>query len=398
MARIDRAVSRKLFAALDNFRIELPSWGFADSGTRFGKFIQPSAAETIEEKIADAAMCHRLTGACPSLAVHYSWDFRPEQDPREVARLARRQGIRIGAINPTLFQDEQYKYGSLASPDGKARAAALAQMIDCIRIAKAVGSKLLSLWFADGTSYPGQDDLVRRKHAMADGLRKLHAAMPRDMMMLVEYKPFEPTFYHTDIADWGMSYVLCRQAGPRARVLVDTGHHLPGCNIEHIVAFLLDEGMLGGFHFNDRKYADDDLTLGSIDPYAMFRIFNVIAQHEYATGRRAAIAYMIDQSHNEKPKIEAMLQTVDRTQTLFLKAQLVDRRALAAAQKKQDIVAAEQCLVDAYETDVRPVLAAWRRSHGLPVDAIAALRKSGYVEKSTGERQWRHGGEDDIPF
>lgn len=386
----------KLFAALDAFQIELPSWGFADSGTRFGKFKQPAAAETIEEKIADAGLCHKLTGACPTLAVHFQWDFEDYIDPRHTARLARKHGIRIGAINPTLFQDECYKYGSLASPDPAARKAALEQMLECVEVAKAVKSKALSLWFADGTNYPGQDNLRRRKLAMAEGLRKLHKALPRGMTMLVEYKPFEPAFYHTDIADWGMSYVLCKQAGPRAKVLVDTGHHLPGCNIEHIVAFLLDEGMLGGFHFNDRKYADDDLTLGSIDPYAMFRIFNMIAQHEFDTNRKATIAYMIDQSHNEKPKIEAMVQTVDRTQTLFLKAQLVDRKKLAAAQAKQDIVAAEQCLVDAYETDVRPLLAKWRKSRGLPPDPLAELRRGKYIEKLAEERT--HRDDMEIPF
>ena len=393
MAKINTA---SLFAALDAFKIELPSWGFADSGTRFGKFPQPAAATTIEEKIADAALCHKLTGACPTLAVHFQWDFEDYTNPRYTAGLAKRKGIRIGAINPTLFQDECYKYGSLASPDASARKAALDQMIECVELAKAVKSKALSLWFADGTSYPGQDNLRRRKRAMAEGLKALHKHLPRGMTMLVEYKPFEPTFYHTDIADWGMSYVLCKQAGPQAKVLVDTGHHLPGCNIEHIVAFLLDEGMLGGFHFNDRKYADDDLTLGSIDPYAMFRIFNVIAQHEFDTGKKADIAYMIDQSHNEKPKIEAMVQTVDRAQILFAKAQLVDRKKLAAAQAKQDIVGAEQCLVDAYETDVRPLLAKWRRKHGLPPDPLAELRRGRYIEKIAEERTSMRNSE--IPF
>ncbi|MHB1156198.1 MAG: TIM barrel protein [Phycisphaerales bacterium] len=376
----------QLFKALDRFQIELPSWGFADTGTRFGKFFQPSAASTVEEKFADAGLCHQLTGICPTVAVHVLWDFKPGQDPRDVVKLAKKHGVKIGSINPNVFQDQCYKLGSLCSPDAFARKQAFDHIADCITLGKAVKSDLVSLWFADGTNYPGQDNITRRKHDMQIALKKLHDKMPAGMTMLVEYKPFEPGFYHTDIADWGMSAFFAQHAGKQAKVLVDTGHHLPGCNIEHIVAFLLDENLLGGFHFNDRKYADDDLTLGSIDPYAAFRIFNVIAQHEFDTGKQAKIAYMVDQSHNLKNKMEASLGTVDMAQKLYLKSQLVDRKKLAAAQNKGDIVMAERCLVDAFETDVRDLLAEWRMSHDLPPDPVAEYRAGGHQQRAATER------------
>jgi len=381
-----REQEERILKALDEFKIELPSWGFADTGTRFGKFYQPAAASTLEEKLADAAEVHRLTGTCPSVAVHVLWDFRPDQDPKEVVRLAESFGVRIGAINPNVFQDQEYKLGSFCSPDPVARKKALDHTLYSIEIGRAVGSTLLSMWLADGTNYPGQDNIVRRKHDLEAAFKTIHDAMPPGMKVLIEYKPFEPAFYHTDIADWGMSYVLAKHSGPNAKVLVDTGHHLPGTNVEHIVAFLLDEGMLGGFHFNDKKYADDDLELATIDPYAVFRIFNVIAQHEFDTGRKPEIAYMVDQSHNLKPKIEAMIQTVDMAQILYAKAQLVDRKAQAVAQQACDIVAAERYLVDAFQTDVRPVVAEWRKSKGLPVDPLKAHRESGYVERVAKER------------
>lgn len=380
---------RKIFKALDGFKIELPSWGFADTGTRFGKFFQPAAASTLEDKFHDAGLVHQLTGACPAVAVHVLWDFPPGQDPKAVARLARKHGVKIGAINPNVFQDLHYKLGSFCSPDPKARRAALDHTLESIKIGRQVGSKALSMWLADGTNFPGQDSIYRRKHDLQRAFRHLHGVMARTWpgsTLLVEYKPFEPAFYHTDIADWGMAYVLAKYAGPRGKVLVDLGHHLQGTNVEHIVSVLLDEGMLGGFHFNDRKYADDDLTIGSIDPYAVFRIFDQISQFEFDKGKPAAIAYMVDQSHNLKPKIEAMVQTIDQVQKLYAKAQLVDRRSLASAQKKGDIVTAEELLRDAYETDVRPVLAKWRRRNGIPGHPLKALRSSGILGRLAKER------------
>ncbi len=377
----------ELFALLDAFQIETPSWGYADTGTRFGKFLQPAAASTVAEKLADAGHVHRLTGCCPSVAVHVLWDFAPGVDPARVAETARQQGVRIGSINPNLFQDQVYKFGSASSADPEARAEADRHVRECIRIGRETHSGLLSFWMADGTNYPGQDDLVTRKRRMEAALRAWHDAMPPDMTMLVEYKPFEPAFYATDIADWGMALCYARKAGPRAKVLVDTGHHLPGANIEQIVAWLLDEGMLGGFHFNDRKYADDDLTLGSIDPYAVFRIFHEIRTAAEVHRRDVSrIAYMIDQSHNLKPKIEAMIQSVVTAQELYAKACQVDRAALRDAQERRDIVDAEGCLRAAYHADVRPLLAEWRTRHGLAPDPLHAHRSSGYVERVTGER------------
>jgi L-rhamnose isomerase / sugar isomerase len=381
---------QRLFALLDDFNIELPSWGFADTGTRFGKFLQPAAAATIEEKLADAGAVHRFTGCCPSVAVHVLWDFSMGVDASETANFARKNGIRIGAVNPNLFQEQIYKHGSVCSPDETARNHAHRHIADSIAIARAVGSDTLSLWFADGTNYPGQDDIATRKSRMHGALRQWHAALPANMRMLIEYKPFEPAFYHTDVADWGMAYVFAQAAGPKAKVLVDTGHHLPGANIEHIVAFLLDEDMLGGFHFNDRKYADDDLTLGSIDPYAVFRIFHEIRTAADLHGHDVSqITYTIDQSHNLKPKIHAMIQTAMTAQELYAKACLVDRQKLRDAQTKQDIIAAESCLKDAFATDVRPMLANWRKRKNLDPDPLAAYRVSGYEQRIATERESR---------
>jgi L-rhamnose isomerase/sugar isomerase len=381
------------FARLERFTIETPSWAYADTGTRFGKFLQDAAATTIEEKLADAAEVHRYTGCCPNVAVHVLWDFPGGCDPQAIARRAEELGVRIGAINPNVFQDQCYKWGSVANRDPAIRQRAMQHILDSIAIGHQVGSRVLSLWFADGTNYPGQASIRERKRWFQAALCEVHNALPADMSMLIEYKPFEPAFYHTDIADWGMAYVLAKHAGPRAKVLVDTGHHLPGANIEHIVAFLLDEQMLGGFHFNDRKYADDDLTMGSIDPYQLFRIFYEIAAAERAAGRDLDIAYMIDQSHNLKPKIEAMIQTVMTAQEHFAKALLVDHAALARAQRGEDLVLAENILRDAYLTDVRPLLAEWRQSRKLPPSPLQAFRESGYAERVAKERGPRKKGD-----
>lgn len=375
-----------VFKALDHFKIELPSWGFADTGTRFGKFFQPAAAVDLEDKLHDAGVCNRLTNACPTVAVHVLWDFKEGVDPRETAKIAKRHGVAIGAINPNVFQDQAYKFGSFCSPFKNARDMAMKHSLDSIAIGKTVGSNCLSMWLADGTNYPGQDSMRGRWHLLKDAFRKLHDAMPKGMTLLVEYKPFEPAFYHTDIQDWGAAYLLAKHSGKNAKVLVDTGHHLQGTNIEQIVTLLMDENMLGGFHFNDRKYADDDLTLSSIDPYAVFRIFDQIHQFTFDTGKDPNPAYMVDQSHNLKPKLEAMIQTVMMAQDLYAKAALVDRKALALAQSKADIVAGERVLRDAFESDVRPLVKAWRKKHKLAVDPIAELRASGIVERLGKER------------
>lgn len=375
-----------LAARLDRFHIETPSWGYADTGTRFGKFLQDAAATTIDEKLADAAAVHRVTGCCPAVAVHTLWDFPEGSDPPAIAARAKALGLRIGSINPNTFQDQCYKLGSIANRDPATRRRAIDHILDSSRIGEAVRSDLLSLWFADGTNYPGQGHIRQRKRWMTEALAQVHAALPRGMRMLIEYKPFEPAFYHTDIADWGMAAALARAAGPHASVLVDTGHHLPGANIEHIVAFLIDEGLLGGFHFNDRKYADDDLTMGSIDPYQLFRIFHEIVLAERERGTDLPIAYMIDQSHNLKPKTEAMIQTVVTAQEHFTKALLVNHAAAAAARERDDIIAAESALRDAFAADVRPFLAEYRASRTLPKDPLDAFRQSGYLARAAAER------------
>lgn len=371
---------------LDRFRIETPSWGYADTGTRFGKFVQEGAATTIKERLADAAEVHRFTGCCPSVAVHVLWDFPEGTDAGAVAAHARSLGVRIGSINPNVFQDQCYKLGSVANREATIRRRAIDHLLASVRLAEAVGSDVLSLWFADGTNHPGQGHIRQRKRWFGEALREVHGAMPASMTMLVEYKPYEPFFYHTDIADWGMAATLARHAGPRAKVLVDTGHHLPGCNIEHIVAFLIDEGLLGGFHFNDRKYGDDDLTLGSIDPYQLFRIFSEIVLAERERGADLAIPYMIDQSHNLKPKIEEMIEAVCTAQELFTKALLVDHAAGAAARERDDIVMAERTLRDAFATDVRGFLAEYRAARGLARDPLDAFRQSGYMARIGAER------------
>ncbi len=394
-------------APLDRFTIELPSWGFADTGTRFGKFFQDAAASTLDEKLHDAGLVHRLTGCCPRVAVHVLWDFDTHLPPPQAATAAvssaESHGIQIGSINPNLFQDQRYKLGSFCSPDPKAREAAVEHTLYCVDLMAATGSRTLSLWLADGTNYPGQDNLYRRKHRLVEGLQTVADAMRERVdggRMLIEYKPFEPGFYHTDLADWGMAAGVAASIGGMqhhdVKVLVDTGHHLPGCNIEHLVAFMLDEDLLGGFHFNDRKYADDDITLGSIDPYQVFRIFDQIAQYEHDTGQPAAIEYMIDQSHNLKPKIEAMVQTVIEAQKQYLRAHLVDRDALASAQHRGDIVAAEQCLKRAFELDVTDLLTRWRTARGLAPDPLTHLRESGEIERLGKERAAARGERGEV--
>ena len=381
---------------LTRFHIETPSWGYADTGTRFGKFPQDAAALTFEDKLDDAAHVHQLTGCCPTVAVHVLWDFDLEAGAEAAAKAAKQaadsRGIAIGSINPNVFQDAEYKLGSLGNPDAAVRQKALEHMTLSAELGRHVGSDLLSLWFADGTNYPGQGSFVQRKRWFEDGLKQLHGAMPDGMTMLVEYKPFEPAFYHTDIADWGMARAFAEKAGPNAKVLVDTGHHLPATNIEHIVAFLIDDGLLGGFHFNDSKYADDDVTMGSIDPYQLFRIFVEIVGAEHERGGDLDIAYMIDQSHNLKPKIAATLQTVDTAQANFAKALMVDQSKLADARGAGDLMAAEGVLRDAFESDIRPALRAWRESSGLPADPLRAHAESGYAEKAAADRKPRKPG------
>ena len=376
-----------VLAGLRSLEIETPSWGYADSGTRFRVFPWPGAARTVHEKVADAALVHRLTGACPSVAIHIPWDRT--DDWADLRRFAEEQGIRLGAVNPNLFQDDEYRLGSFCNPDPAIRRQALEHCLECVEIATTVGSSDISLWLADGTNYPGQDDLRGRFRRLVVGLEELYSAMPDDMRLLVEYKFFEPAFYSTDLPDWGTAALICRTLGPRAQVLVDTGHHPQGTNIEQIVALLLAEGLLGGFHFNNRKYADDDLIVGAIDPFELFRIMSEIAVGlaDRSTAEAAGrIAFMIDQSHNVEGKIDAMIQSVVNIQTAYAKALLVDRDRLAEAQAEGDVLGAHRVLLEAFETDVRPLLARLREEQGLAPDPVEAFRAGGYAERLAAER------------
>jgi L-rhamnose isomerase/sugar isomerase len=376
-----------VWKALDKLNIELPSWGFANTGTRFGKFIQAAAATTIEEKFSDAAQVHAVTGACPTLALHVQWDLpNGLKDVPQVEKLAKQFSIRPGSINPNIFQNQEYKYGSVGNPDPAIRRTAVRHILDCVAISEALGGPDISPWFADGSNYPGTQNIRKRIGFFEEGLREIHAALKPGQRLLLEYKPFEPAFYHTDIADWGMALLLARGAGPQALVLVDTGHHYQAQNIEQIVAWLLHENMIGGFHFNDRRYADDDLTLGSIDPYQIFRIFHEIRMFEWETQTTADIAYMVDQSHNLKGKIEAMIQTVCTAQELYARAALVDHGRLAQLQQECSLVDAEETLRGAFWQDVRPAIEEWRKSRNLPADPMRAFRANGYLERITRER------------
>ena len=388
-----------LVKALDEFKIELPSWGFSNTGTRFGKFLQPAAASSLEEKLSDAGQVNLFTGCCPSVAVHVLWDFKEGlAGVSEAKGLAAKYGVRIGAINPNVFQDQIYKHGSLGNPDVEARQKALQHLFDSVQIGQKCGSRDISLWFADGSNYPGTANIRKRRAWFETALREVHGRLAMGQRMLVEYKPFEPAFYHTDIADWGMALLMARAAGPQAKVLVDTGHHYQAQNIEQIVAWLLSDNMLGGFHFNDRRYADDDLTIGSIDPYQVFRIFHEILFFEWETGAKADIAYVVDQSHNLKGKIEAMIQTALTAQELYAKAALVDHESLARHQAACSLVDAEECLRSSFFADVRPILREWRRSKGLAEDPLAAFRESGYLETITRERSASNTGAETASY
>ena len=366
-------------AALDRQRIETPSWAYGNTGTRFKTFAAPGAAQSLWEKIEDAAAVHRLTGIAPAVALHIPWDHA--DDYGELRRFAEARGIVIGAINPNLFQGEEYRLGSLAHPDGRVRAKAAAHLSECIEIMKHTGSRDLSLWFADGTNYAGQDDIRGRRQRMRQGLQDCAALLPPEARMLIEYKFFEPGFYFTDLSDWGVALSHAQACGPQAQVLVDLGHHAQGANIEAIVAILLDEGRLGGFHFNARRYADDDLIVGTTNPLELFLIYAELvgAEHDPATSACAsAVSYMIDQSFNIEPKIEGMILSVLNCQEAYAKALLIDRKALTAAQLSGDVLGAHRIVMAAFNTDVRPLLAEWRKARHLPEDPFAAHRDSDY--------------------
>ncbi|MET7274404.1 L-rhamnose isomerase [Streptomyces flaveolus] len=369
--------------ALAHQRVETPSWGYGNSGTRFKVFAQPGVPRTPREKLDDAAKVHEFTGITPRVALHIPWD--KVDDYAALAAHAKDRGLELGAINANVFQEDDYKLGSVCHPDATVRRKALAHLMECVDIMDATGSRDLKLWFADGTNYPGQDDVAARQDRLAEALQAVYERLGDDQRILLEYKLFEPAFYTTDVPDWGTAYAHCLKLGDRAQVVVDTGHHAPGTNIEFIVALLLREGKLGGFDFNSRFYADDDLMVGAADPFQLFRIMHEVVKNG-GLDPAAGVAFMLDQCHNIEAKIPAVIRSVMNVQEATAKALLVDAEALTAAQAEGDVLAANAVLMDAYNTDVRPLLAEVREERGLHPDPVAAYRASGWQERIAAER------------
>jgi L-rhamnose isomerase/sugar isomerase len=376
------SVPTALKAALTSQAIETPSWAYGNSGTRFKVFTQPGVPRDPREKLDDAAQVHRHTGVAPSVALHIPWDR--VDDYAALAKYAEERGLKLGAINSNVFQDDDYKLGSVCHPDAAVRRKALGHLLECVDIMDATGSRDLKLWFADGTNYPGQDDIRARQDRLAEALAAVYERLGEGQRMLLEYKLFEPAFYTTDVPDWGTAYAHCLKLGPRAQVVVDTGHHAPGTNIEFIVALLLREGKLGGFDFNSRFYADDDLMVGAADPFQLFRLMYEVVR---GGGYGPEVAFMLDQCHNIEPKIPAIIRSVMNVQEATAKALLVDREALAAAQAAGDVLGANAVLMDAYNTDVRPLLAEVREEIGIDPDPVAAYHRSGWAERTVEDRK-----------
>ncbi|MFJ4718022.1 L-rhamnose isomerase [Streptomyces luteogriseus] len=368
-------------AALKTQAVETPSWAYGNSGTRFKVFAQQGVPRTPFEKLDDAAKVHEFTGVAPTVALHIPWD--KVDDYAALAKHAEQRGVRLGAINSNTFQDDDYKLGSICHPEASVRRKAVDHLLECVDIMDATGSTDLKLWFADGTNYPGQDDIRGRQDRLAEGLAEVYERLGDGQRMLLEYKFFEPAFYTTDVPDWGTAYAHCLKLGPKAQVVVDTGHHAPGTNIEFIVATLLREEKLGGFDFNSRFYADDDLMVGAADPFQLFRIMYEVIR---GGGFSPEVAFMLDQCHNIEAKIPAIIRSVMNVQEATAKALLVDADALAAAQRGGDVLEANAALMDAYNTDVRPLLAEVRGEMGLDADPIAAYKASGWAEKIVAER------------
>ncbi|MCT2588830.1 L-rhamnose isomerase [Streptomyces sp. N2-109] len=371
-------------AALRSQAIETPSWAYGNSGTRFKVFAQPGVPRTPWEKLDDAARVHEHTGVAPTVALHIPWDRVEDLEGyAELSEYAQERGLRLGVINSNVFQDEDYKLGSVCHPDPAVRRKALGHLLECVDIMDATGSRDLKLWFSDGTNYPGQDDIRTRQDRLSEALHAVYERLGTDQRMLLEYKLFEPAFYATDVPDWGTAYAHCLKLGPQAKVVVDTGHHAPGTNIEFIVALLLREQKLGAFDFNSRFYADDDLMAGAADPFQLFRIMYEVVR---GGGLTSEVAFMLDQCHNIEAKIPAIIRSVMNVQEATAKALLVDGDALHAAQSEGDVLAANAVLMDAYNTDVRPLLAQVREEMGLAPDPVAAYKASGWAEKIVAER------------
>ena len=370
-------------AQLGEQAIELPSWAFGNSGTRFKVFTTPGTPRTVEEKLADAAKVHELTGLAPSVALHIPWDLVDDFD--ELGRFAANLGVRLGTVNSNTFQDDDYKSGSLTHVDERVRAKAIAHHIECIDIMDVTGSRDLKIWLADGTNYPGQGDLRDRQDRLADSLQQVYARLGEHQRLVLEYKFFEPAFYATDVPDWGTSLVQCLALGDRAKVCLDTGHHAPGTNIEFIVMQLLRLGRLGAFDFNSRFYADDDLIVGAADPFQLFRIlYEVVRGGGY--GKDSDVAFMLDQCHNVEEKIPGQIRSVLNVQEMTARALLVDRAALREAERAGDVLGGNGVLMDAFYTDVRADLADWRASRGLAADPMKAYAASGYQQRIVADR------------
>jgi L-rhamnose isomerase/sugar isomerase len=376
--------------AMSGINVEIPSWGFVNTGTRFRVFPQAGVPRTVFEKIDDAATVNRYTGIAGSVSLHIPWD--KVDDYAALAAYAGERSLRIGGINSNTFQDEDYKLGSICNPDPRVRAKAVEAIVECCEIAAAMNAQAVKVWLGDGTNYPGQDDLRWRRHRLVEGLREAYAHLPAGVRLYLEYKLYEPALYSTDVQDWGQSLAVCRQLGDQAGVCVDTGHHAMGVNIEQIVALLLAEGRLAAFDLNDKKYGDDDLMVGSIDPYQLFRIahelVNAMRDDTDPGAQRCAneVVYMLDQCHNIEPKVPAMIRSVMNLQETVAKALLVDRTALLTAQAEGDVLEANRQLQDAFSTDVRPLLAELRAGRGLPADPYRAYLASGEAEARVAAR------------
>jgi len=384
----------EIIQKLVDFQVAIPSWALGAGGTRFGRFSIGGEPRNLEEKIEDVGLLHALNQSSGAISLHIPWDI-PE-NANSTKALAAQHGLKFDAVNSNTFQDQSnqahsYKFGSLQHVDKLVRKQAVEHNIEVIKHGIALGSESLTVWLSDGSSFPGQLNFRKAFQYVLEGLKEIYSALPDNWKMFVEYKAFEPNFYSMSVGDWGQSYLYASKLGPKAYTLVDLGHHLPNANIEQIVSLLLMEGKLGGFHFNDRRYADDDLTIGSIDPYQVFRIFHEISYYEWETKSKADIAYMIDQSHNIKDPLEDMLQTVDQLQLAYAKAHLVDNDVLEVYQNSGDVVMAERILKDAFETDVRPLVAEARLRNGAALDPVAAFRASGYRARKIAERAVKAG-------
>ena len=369
---------------LGDLAIEVPSWAYGNSGTRFKVFGSAGTPRTVQEKIADAAAVHRFTGLAPSVALHIPWDL--VDDYAALTSYAADQGVRLGTINSNTFQDDDYKLGSLTHADPKVRAKAVQHNLDCIDVMHQTGSRDLKIWLADGTNYPGQGDIRARQDWLAEGLRTIYDALSEDQRLVLEYKFFEPAFYHTDVPDWGTSYAHCAALGDRALVCLDTGHHAPGTNIEFIVAQLLRLGKLGSFDFNSRFYADDDLIVGAADPYQLFRIMVEVIRGGGFGPATATVALMLDQCHNIEAKVPGQIRSVLNVQEMTARALLLDLDALAEARTSGDVLLANEVFMDAFYTDVRRDLAGWREERGLPADPMRAYLESGYQQQIEADR------------